>query len=296
MHKLNVNAAHRQNIREELRNAIDQSLTHISTTTTLNCMSSHNMEWQALSSSLLTASLLTLGNMERRHQDGFDDNVADIRSFIHDKSASHDALLLSPTNRTLHEHFSSMRATVQRKLRWMEINWWAQKAAQMQSYANINDARNFHEALKGVSGPSRFSLHPVRSTGGVLIKNKELILTRWGEHLQNLLNKVHTIDPGFLDDLPTLPIIPKLDDPPSFYEVEKAILCLKDNKTACPDNIPAEVLMYGGCALHRRLHDFILDCWSVNCLPQQWKNANIEMIADSFVKSYGDEQTCHQLQ
>ena len=148
-------------------------------------------------------------------------------------------------------------------------NWLAGKAAQIQSYANINDAKSFYETLKGVYGPRRFSLHPVRSIDGDLIKNKELILERLAEYLQNLLNKVHTTDPGFLDDLPTLPIIPKLDDPPSFDEVEKAILSLKDNKAAGPDNIPAEVIKYGVCALHRRLHNFILDCWSAKCLPHQ---------------------------
>ena len=57
--------------------------------------------------------------------------------------------------------------------------------------------------------------------------------------------------------------------------MEKAILSLKDNKAAGPDNIHAEVIKYGGCALHRRLHNFILDCWSATCLPQQWKYANI---------------------
>ena len=59
-----------------------------------------------------------------------------------------------------------------------------------------------------------------------------------------LLNKVHTTDSGFLDDLPTLPIIPKLDDPPSFDKVEKVILSLKDNKAAGPDNIPVEVIKF----------------------------------------------------
>ena len=146
------------------------------------------------------------------------------------------------------------------------------EAAQIQSYANINDTHNFYEALIGVHGPRRFSLHPVRSTYGVLIKNKELILERWAEYLQNLLNKVHTTDPGFLDDLP---IIPNLDDPPFFDEVEMAILNLKDNKTVGPDNIPAEVIKFGGCALHRMLLNFIIDCWSAKCLPQQWKHANI---------------------
>ena len=206
-HKLNVHASYNQDIREELRNAIAQWLSHISTTTTLNCTSNLTMEWQALSSALLIASQSTIDNMERRHQDWFDDNVADISSLIHDKNIARFALLRNPTSRTLHERFSSIRATVQRKLWWMENNWWAGKAAQIQSYANINDAKNFYEALNGVYGPSRLSLHPVRSTDGILIRNKELILAWWAEYLQILLNKVNTTDPGFMDDLPTLPIL-----------------------------------------------------------------------------------------
>ena len=107
----------------------------------------------------------------------------------------------------------------------------------IQGYAEINDEKIFCEALKDVYGKSRFSLHPVRSTDGVLIKNTELILAKWADYLQNLLSKVHTTDPGFLDDLPTMPTIQKLDNPPSFGEVEKAIRTIKDNKTAGPDNI-----------------------------------------------------------
>ena len=158
----------------------------------------------------------------------------------------------------------------------------------IRSYANINDTKNFYEALKGVYGPRRFSLHPVRSTDVALIKNKELILKRWAEYLQNLLITVHSTYPGFLDDLPTLPIIPKHDDPPSFDEVEKAILSLKGNKTDGHDNIPAEVIKYGSCALHRRLHNFILNCWSAKCLPQKWKNAYIILA----YKQKGDRAEC----
>ena len=106
----------------------------------------------------------------------------------------------------------------------------ARKVAQIQSYANINDTKSFHEALKAVYRPRHFSLHPVKSIDGDLIKNKELILERWAEYLQNLLNKVHTTDPGFLDDLPTLPIILKLDDPPSFDEVKRPFSVSKTTK------------------------------------------------------------------
>ena len=54
---------------------------------------------------------------------------------------------------------------------------------------------------------------------------------------------VRATDPAFLNDLQTLPIIPKRDDPSSFDEVKKAALSLKDNKAAGPDNIPAEVVV-----------------------------------------------------
>ena len=124
---------------EELCNAIAKSLSHISTTTTLNCTITLTVEWQALYSVIQIASQSTLGNMERRHQNRFNDNTADIRSLIHDRNAAHDALLQNPTSSTLHERFSSIRATVQRKLRWMENTCWAGKAAQIQSYANINE-------------------------------------------------------------------------------------------------------------------------------------------------------------
>ena len=141
-HKLNVHAAHNPNIREELRNAFAQSLSHISMTTTLNCTSSLTMEWRALSSAILIAAQSTHGYMYRRHQDWFDDNAADIRSFILDKNAAHDALLRNPASRTLNERLSSMRATVQCKLGWMENNWWTRQAAQIQSYANNNNNNN----------------------------------------------------------------------------------------------------------------------------------------------------------
>ena len=168
IHKLNVYAAHNQTIREELCNAIAQSQSHISTTTTLDCTSNHAMEWQAVSSALLDAS----------HQDWCDDNTVYIRSHIHDKIATRDTLLRNKTSRTIHERFSSIRATVQRKLRWIRKNGWVRKAAQIQSYANTNDANSFNEVIKGVYGSTRFSLHPVRRIDGVLIRNKEFIFAR----------------------------------------------------------------------------------------------------------------------
>ena len=110
-----------------------------------------------------------------------------------------------------------------------------------------------------------------------------MILERWAEYLQNLLNKVHITHPGFLDDLPTLPIIPKLDDPPSFDEEGKVILSLKNNKAAGPDNIPAEVIKYGGRALHRRLHNLSLTAGPLNVSHSNGKMPKLFLYASKRV-------------
>ena len=59
-------------------------------------------------------------------------------------------------------------------------------------------------------------------------------------------------------------------------------------KRQLPFGFPAEVIKYGGCALHRRLHNFILHCWSAKCFPQQCKNAIIILV----YKQNGDRTEC----
>ena len=122
--------------------------------TTSNCTVDLTTELQALSSALPNASQSTLGNIERRHRDWFDDDATDIRSLIHDIYTSQNALLRNSTSLTLYDRFSSICATVQRKLRWMENNWLSQNAAEKQYHASINDAKNIPEALRGVHGPT----------------------------------------------------------------------------------------------------------------------------------------------
>ena len=99
---------------------------------------------------------------------------------------------------------------------------------------------------------------------------------------------VNPTDPTLVDLIPQLPIIPKLDHSPAFYEVEVAVKGLKNNKSAGPDRIPAEVFKHGGHHLIHRLHHFIHRAWTTRKLPQQWKDATIVTI----YKKKGDRQVC----
>ena len=140
----------------------------------------------------------------------------------------------------------------------MENSWWTQKAAEIQFLADTNDTQRFYEALKTIYGPIQHAVHPLKSKdGSKVIKDHEGILSRWAEHLRELLSCANPTDSILLNLIPQLPVIPQLDDPPALHEIEAAVKALKNNKAAGPDGIPAEVFKFGGHQLIRQLHQFI---------------------------------------
>jgi len=108
-----------------------------------------------------------------------------------------------------------------------------------------------------------------------LIKDQQGILSRWAEHLSELLNCINPTDPALIELIPQLPIISDPEQSPTFHEIHVAMKGLKNNKAAGPDGLPAEVFKHGGYHLLHRLHCFITSAWSSGCVPQQWKDANI---------------------
>jgi len=231
----------------------------------------------------------SLGFSSKRHQDWFDDQRHDILSLLHEKNDARDALLRNPNSASLHQRWKELHNKVQTDLHQMENSWWTQKAEEIQRFADTNDTQKFYEVLKTIYGPTQHAVHPVKSNDGTkVIKDHEGILSRWAEHLKELLNCVNPTVPTLVDLIPQLPIIPKLDHPPAFYEVEVAIKGLKNNKSAGPDGIPAAVFKHGGHHLIYRLHQFIHRAWTTGKLPQQWKDATIVTI----YKKKGDRQVC----
>ena len=137
----------------------------------------------------------------------------------------------------------------------MDNKWWIERAQEIQQYADANEAQKSYQAIKAIHGSVQNVMYPVKSTdGSIIIKDQQGILSRWAEHLSELLNCMNPHDPNFTDQLPQLPTIPDLDLTPSLHEVSIAVFGLKNNKASGPDDIPAEVLKFGGHAL---LHRYI---------------------------------------
>jgi len=191
----------------------------------------------------MEAASTSLGFRSRKHQDWFDENNTDVHKLLKARNDAYAVKLQNPMSVSHDLRWKALRSQVQKELRQMENSWWVSKASEIQSYADTNDTQKFYEAIKATYGPSHHSVHPVRSKdGNTPIKDQQGILARWAEHLGDLLNHISSTDPSFIDLLLQLPPIPELDHLQDFHEVHTAIKGLKNNKSAGPDTLPAEVL------------------------------------------------------
>ena len=76
--------------------------------------------------------------------------------------------------------------------------------------------------------------------------DSKIVVGRWSEHFQKLLNVPGNIDQEALDNIPQRIIKTSLDGIPTIDEMASAIAGLKDGKAPGGDGIPAEVWKHGG--------------------------------------------------
>ena len=106
-----------------------------------------------------------------------------------------------------------------------------------------------------------------------------IVVARWSQHSQKLLNVPGDIDHKALDNIPQGIIKTSLGEFPTMDEMAKAIAGLKDGKSAGGDGIPAEAWKHGGDNnMFSRLHQLITNAWKVGSVPQAWKDASIVTI------------------
>ena len=244
--------------------------------------------WDHFATELLETAEEKLGTDRRRDRDWFAENADEIRPLLKEKNDAHAASLRNPSSRYLRQRFAETRARTQSRLRELENNWWQGLAREIQGYADTNNMQMFYDATKRLYGPQKRSAAPICAANGTLIKDSEGIRERWAEHFETLLNQTTNTDHSILEELPTLLTVDELDDPPSLQEVTEATQTLKKSKSAGPDSIPAELLLFGGDILHGLLHQTITEIWNGAPVPQTWKNANLVTI----YKNKGDRAEC----
>lgn len=245
--------------------------------------------WTHLKTTILQTSEDVLGFSTRKNRDWFDENDTEIQNLLATKRIAHQAHLAQPSCPTKKATFRSSCSNLQRKLRVMQNEWWANLAKKTQLCADIGDYKGFYESLKAVYGPSYQVVSPLRSTDGqVLLTDKSSILNRWAEHFQNLFSADRTVNDSAIQRIPKQPLIGELDVAPTPEEVVKATDQVKNGKAAGVDGIPPEIWKYGGGALHSKLHELFVCCWEQGKLPQDLRDA----VIITLYKNKGEKSDC----
>ena len=247
-------------------------------------------EWEKTCMMIQDSAKETIGFKRRNHADWFDENNEAIHQLLQDKRKAHDASLANPQSTYLAQRWKDLRTEAQRKIRELENKWWIDKAQEIQAYADTNNMQGFYNALKSIHGPRKNTLSPLRSADGLsILKERSDILNRWAEHFQSLLNHQNPYNEDILEGLAQSPIVHDLSTPPQMHEVICAIKNLKDNKSCGPDEIPGELLKYGGYLLKQHLHKLILALWEEERIPKIWIDATIIPI----YKNKGEKSDCN---
>ena len=78
------------------------------------------------------------------------------------------------------------------------------------------------------------------ANGSTLLTDKEVILKRWAEHCNSVLNRASSINEDAIDRLPQIECNVLLDEFPTVMETRKAVQ--QSGKAPGADTIPAEGL------------------------------------------------------
>ncbi|CAI9734327.1 Hypothetical predicted protein [Octopus vulgaris] len=213
--KLNITKLKNQLTAQDLQSRMDSKLLDIRSD-----QSSIDEQWESFRDTVHSIALETLGQVTRNHQDWFDENDQEIQKLLEEKRRLLRAHQNDTTCTAKKAAFNNIRSTVQAKLRLMQDAWLSAKADEIQGYADKHDTKKFYEALKAVYGPQfSFGSTPLLSSDGTSFPtNKRLILERWAEHFNIVLNRPAQINEEAIARLPQVPTNHELAVPPAVEE------------------------------------------------------------------------------
>ena len=159
--------------------------------------------WTVFRDTVHSSAMDSLGPVSRKHQDWFDENDEEIQGLLEEKHEKHKTYLSDTSSVSNKVAYSNICKTAQTRLRDMQDSWLCNKADKIQSFVDIKDMKKLFDALKTVYGPQSSGTIPLLSAGRTsLLTDKEVILKRWAEHFDSVLNRPSSINGDAINRLP----------------------------------------------------------------------------------------------
>lgn len=242
--------------------------------------------WHTLSTRIVASASQTLGIKPSRHEDWFDENDKILTKAVQ----NHRSILRQHRDDQQAERVKQSGAELRRYVRVIKDKWWRQKAERMQWLSDTKQLGAFYDEVRKLVGKAGRTRVPLRSHDGTqLLTNKQDVLKRWAEHFNNLLNVDRAVDMSFISSMASLPTVNKLDDPLTLREVIVAVQQQQNKKAVGIDNVPGELLKYGGAELHETIWKLFVKMWDEERVPDEFRVSRV----CSLYKNKGNRSDCN---
>lgn len=238
--------------------------------------------WQKLVDDMSAVAADVIGLAPKRaRNDWFDEEC---RVAITIKNAARAKLLQRRTRANL-EAYRSRRSEERRLFRRKQKQKEAEALVEIEELSQSRNTRDLFRKVRMMrDGRPQQPLLCKSSSGEVLVE-EERFIERWAEYFRGLLNATQAPQADPPMRAASTSIVDVLE--PSYEEVLRAITNIKNHKAPGTDNIPGELLKYGGTALWRRVYELVLSVWREEQLPDEWK---VGIIVPLYKK--GDKLDC----
>ena len=197
--KLCVKQLFIKDIRCQFQDRIEYSLADMTESSDIDCF------WIDMKTKTFQCASDGLGHTKCKHQDWFDMNEPAIQPLFDSMREAHLGWIRDKSLTAKKIAYTSLRQSMQAKLRSLKENWWMKKAEDLQAAADEHDMKRLYPGLKSVLGSQSRSTTPIFShDGSTLLTKHEVILQYWADHFNLVLNRSSVVDDTVLDDIPQL--------------------------------------------------------------------------------------------
>lgn len=183
--------------------------------------------------------------------------------------------------------YSEANREVKKLIRRDKENWLQSKCKSIEDDLTRHNSRGAYQTVSSLCRDTSTSVkarstNVIKDKDGATLTTESEVTARWREYCMQLYN----VDLGVSNDTLTNISVPTASDdaadlPIVRDEVENAINSLKSNKSAGIDNVPAELLKYGGPAVVDILHRICNMVWSRCEWPESWTKSVLVPIPKS---------------
>ena len=245
-------------------------------------------EWNYLRGHIYDTALSVLGTSKRPKNDWFEENLHIMQPVLELKRQAFLKYKRNPSE-TNKCHLRTQQIAARRTARECANRYWLELGETIQGDADRGNLKGMYDGIRKACGPVERKTAPIKAKDGTLLTDKQDQMRRWKEHYTDLYSIESRLSNNALVNMPQIPTVYTLDDPPSIEEVLTAIDSLSSGKASGQDGISPELVKSCKHALLSPIHKLIVRCWEEGGMPQDFKDAKIVTL----YKNKGDRSDCN---